>query len=143
MPCIQLLIYPGTANQEHPGRKKAELSTGYGLEAKTVEWFSKNYIPAGEERNPLTSPLYFGSHAGLPPAIVVTAHFDLLCTEGVEYVEKLRAAGVPVIHQHIPDLPHGFGTMSVLPRAREAIGDFASALGDAFRTLEPARPIPR
>lgn len=131
LPLRQLLIYPATANENHVGRTKPELQTGYGLDAKTLAWFTNNYIPVEERSNPLTAPLYLDSHAGLPPAVVVTAQFDLLCEEGLEYVRKLRAAGVPVVHQHLSDLPHGFATMSVLPRAREAIEGFASALADA------------
>lgn len=133
LPFTQLLIYPGTGTVNHPGRAKAELQTGYGLDAKTTRWFFENYMGDADGEDPLAAPLYLDSHAGLPPAIVVTAQFDLLCAEGVEYADKLRAAGVPVVHQHVPDLPHGFGTMSVLPRAREAIDDFSNALKHAFR----------
>jgi acetyl esterase len=133
LPFAQLLIYPGTGTVEHPGRAKAELQTGYGLDAQTTRWFFQNYMGDAVGDDPLAAPLYLGSHVGLPPAIVVTAQFDLLCGEGIEYAEKLRAAGVPVVHQHVPDLPHGFGTMSVIPRAREAIEDFANALEEAFR----------
>ena len=133
LPFAQLLIYPGTGTVEHPGRAKAELQTGYGLDAKTTRWFFENYMGDASGEDPLAAPLYLGSHAGLPPAIVVTAQFDLLCAEGIEYVEKLRSAGVPVVHQHVPDLPHGFGTMSVIPRAKEAIQDFAKALSQAFQ----------
>lgn len=133
LPFAQLLIYPGTGTVEHPGRAKAELQTGYGLDAKTTRWFFENYMGDADGKDPLAAPLYLDSHAGLPPAIVVTAQFDLLCAEGIEYADKQRAAGVPVVHQHVPDLPHGFGTMSVLPRAREAIDDFANALAHAFR----------
>ncbi|MBT8467988.1 MAG: alpha/beta hydrolase, partial [Deltaproteobacteria bacterium] len=124
---------PGTGTVEHPGRAKAELQTGYGLDAKTTTWFFDNYVRDADGKDPLAAPLYLDTHAGLPPAIVVTAQFDLLCAEGVEYADKLRAAGVPVVHQHVPDLPHGFATMSVLPRARQAIDNFATALGQAFR----------
>lgn len=136
LPFAQLLIYPGTGSIDHVGRSKAELQTGYGLDAKTTRWFFENYMGDGNYEDPLAAPLYLDSHAGLPPAIVVTSQFDLLCGEGLEYVEKLRMAGVPVVHQHVPDLPHGFGTMSVLPRACEAIGDFATALREAFESAD-------
>jgi acetyl esterase len=133
MPFAQVLIYPGTGSVDHVGRSKPELQTGYGLDAKTTRWFFDNYVGDQDGEDPRIAPLHLESHAGLPPAIVVTAQFDLLCGEGLEYVDKLRASGVPVVHQHVPDLPHGFGTMSVVPRAREAIGDFATALAAAFR----------
>lgn len=138
LPYAQLLIYPGTGSVDHAGRTKSELQTGYGLDAKTSRWFFENYVGQGDGEDPLAAPLYLESHAGLPPAIVVTAQFDLLCGEGREYAEKLRAAGVPVVHQHVPDLPHGFGTMSILPRAREAIADFATALAETFHRGIPS-----
>lgn len=128
LPCAQLLIYPGVGTVDHPGRSKPELQTGYGLDANTTRWFFENYIGKGRKDDPLIAPLLLRSHAGLPKAIVVTAQFDLLCGEGVEYVERLEAAGVPVVHLHVTDLPHGFGTMSVIPRATEAISDFSAAL---------------
>ena len=128
MPRAQLLIYPGVGRIDHPGRSKPELQTGYGLDAKTLWWFVGNYMTEEEADDPRTAPLLLSSHAGLPPAIVVTAKFDLLCEEGVEYAKKLAESGVPVEHLHAPDLPHGFGTMSVIPRAREAISELADAL---------------
>jgi acetyl esterase len=133
IPSVQLLIYPGVGTVHHIGRQKPELQTGYGLDDKTTRWFFANYVPEGEDENPLVAPLHLASHAGLSPAIVVTAQFDLLCGEGLEYVERLEAAGVPVTHLHQTDLPHGFATMSVLPRAREAISELAAALGRALR----------
>jgi len=132
MPCIQLLIYPGVGPVDHIGRKKPELQKGYGLDAATTRWFSENYVPGDERDNPLAAPLRLPSHRGLPPAIIVTAQFDLLCEEGLEYVSKLGRAGVPVTHQHQKNLHHGFATMSVLPRAREAITELAAALRDAL-----------
>ncbi len=132
LPCVQLLIYPGVADLEHAGRQKAELQTGYGLDWDTLRWFAETYLPGGMSGAPRAAPLYLESHEGLCPAIVVTAQFDLLCEEGRDYVAKLRAAGVPVTHLHVNDLPHGFGTMSVLPRAREAIAEFGAALREAL-----------
>ncbi len=131
-PYVQLLIYPGVSNVDHAGRKRPELQTGYGLDEKTLLWFHENYLHEGDGDDPHASPLHLPSHESLSPAIVVTAHFDLLCDEGVEYAAKLEAAGVPVTHLHFKDLPHGFVTMSVLPRAREAIADLATELRAAL-----------
>ncbi|MBW2190304.1 MAG: alpha/beta hydrolase fold domain-containing protein [Deltaproteobacteria bacterium] len=131
-PYVQLLIYPGLADVDHAGRQKPELQTGYGLDRKTTNWFGENYLLEADHDDPHGAPLYLQSHAGLSPAIVITAQFDLLSDEGVEYVAKLEAAGVPVKHVHFTDLPHGFVTMSVLPRAREAIAELAAELRNAL-----------
>ena len=139
MPCAQLLIYPGVGDLDHPGRDKPELQSGYGLDARTLQWFAENYVPGGDTDNPLAAPLHLPSHQGLPPAIVATAQFDLLCGEGIDYVAKLKNAEVQVTHIHLNDLPHGFVTMSVLPRAREAITEIATALAAALHDQPPAR----
>jgi len=131
-PHVQLLIYPGVANVDYAGRQKPELQTGYGLDRKTTNWFGENYLLEADHDDPHGAPLYLRSHESLSPAIVITAQFDLLCDEGVEYVAKLEAAGVPVKRVHFTDLPHGFVTMSVLPRAREAIAELAAELRNAL-----------
>lgn len=131
-PCVQLLIYPSAGTIEHVGRKKPELQTGYGLDAKTTRWFFTNYTAGGGNLDPRVAPLLFESHRGLSPAIVATAQFDLLCGEGLEYVAKLEEADVPMTHLHFTDLPHGFATMSVLPRARDAIAEIADSLRTAL-----------
>ena len=133
LPCVQLLIYPGVGGVDHPGRKNPEVQSRYVLDAELTRWFGDNYVPDGNWESPMAAPLNLESHAGLPPAIVITSQFDVLCGEGLEYIEKLRGAGVPVVHQHIEDLPHDFITMTILPRAREATEGIAAALNEALR----------
>lgn len=47
-----------------------------------------------DAREPLASPLRAASHAGLPPAIIMTAEYDPLRGDGAAYAARLRAAGV-------------------------------------------------
>lgn len=128
LPFVQLLIYPGVGETHHPGRTKPELQTGYILDAELLRWFSAHYVPDGNWESPLASPLNLASFEGLPPAIVITTPFDLLGQEGIEYAQRLRAAGVPVVHQHVVDLPHDFITFTIVPRAREATQEIAAVL---------------
>lgn len=55
----------------------------------------RTYLPTpSDARNPLASPLLAASHAGLPPAHILTAEFDALRGEGAAYGAALRDAGV-------------------------------------------------
>jgi acetyl esterase len=60
------------------------------------------------------------SHAGLPPAVVVTAGLDVLHSEGVSYADLLAAAKVPVVHRDYPGLFHGFVTIMPLAAGASA-----------------------
>mgnify|MGYP000663335165 CR=1 FL=1 len=60
-------------------------------------------------------------------AILITAT-DPLRDEGLEYGEKLRAAGVDVTALDYPQLVHGFLTMGgVIPAARKAVNAICDA----------------
>jgi acetyl esterase/lipase len=48
--------------------------------------------------------------AGLPPAWIGHTTIELFCDEDAAYAQRLRAAGVPVEEDVVPDAPHGFET---------------------------------
>jgi acetyl esterase len=80
------------------------------------------------------SPLHARELGGLPPAVVVTAEDDALRAEGDAYAERLRAAGVAVVHRCEQGLPHGFvqGTEAGACAATERlIADVGRLLGGA------------
>jgi acetyl esterase len=129
----QVLIYPvtdatiSTASYE-------ENAEGYLLTKEGMIWFFNHYMNEDTDRkDPLLSPTYAESLAGLPPAIVITAEYDPLRDEGNAYAEKLKAAGVPVIHSQYPGMIHGFFWLGgVLGQCKQAIGEIGSALRTAF-----------
>src|SRR5690606_26315728 len=98
-------------------------------------WYWQQYLGDAGLPEPawLAAPLRAPAHAGVAPAIVVTAGRDPLCSEGVQYAAVLRSAGVPVRHRHYPGLFRGFltiGPFGPAASARELLwSDLAAVLG--------------
>lgn len=128
LPALQVLIYPTTDGAlRHPSVQT--LGQGFGLDMALLTWFRSQFIqdPAMVD-DYRVSPLRNPDLSGLPPAILVTAT-DPLRDEGLEYGEKLRAAGVDVETQDYPQLVHGFLTMGgAIPAARKAVHAICDAI---------------
>jgi acetyl esterase len=110
----QILVYPATdlALRHDSYRRNG---AGYLLTTSAVRWYRDNYLgnpPRHEDWR--ASPLSAQTHAGLPPAFIVTAGYDVLCDEGIAYAEALQRAGTRVVHEHLPGQVHGFLTMGRL-----------------------------
>ncbi len=131
--CFQLLIYPATdQNLETDSlRRNGE---GYLLTRPLMEKFRSYYLPRpADYADWRASPALAKSHAGLPPAFVLTAGFDPLLDEGRQYVELLARAGVEVAYRDYSDMIHGFILMGgVLETANAAVADCCAALRRAF-----------
>ncbi|HEX7536516.1 MAG TPA: alpha/beta hydrolase [Dermatophilaceae bacterium] len=107
----QALMYPATdATMSQPSI--AEHADAPILTRAKINVFLEHYLgPLGlSAGDPLVSPLWATSHAGLPPALVQTADLDPLRDEGTRYAERLAAAGVPVRHTNYVGAPHGFAS---------------------------------
>lgn len=127
VPALQVLVYPTTdAAMRHDSVKT--LGQGFGLDQPLLTWFRSNFMPdAALVEDYRLSPLRNPDLSGLPPAILVTAT-DPLRDEGLEYGEKLRAAGVDVTPLDYPALIHGFFTMGgVIPAAKKAVDEICDA----------------
>jgi acetyl esterase len=134
--CFQLLIYPAVdqyMRTESIGRN----GEGYLLTRALMERFRANYLPrAADYADWRASPALAKSHAGLPPALVITAGFDPLLDEGRQYAELLARAGVEVAYREYPDMVHGFIVMGgVLDTANAAVADCCSALRRALEKV--------
>ncbi|SMQ71294.1 acetyl esterase [Plantibacter sp. VKM Ac-1784] len=103
-----------------PSHADTELGSMYALHRSDVERLLPLYLGEnGDPRHPHVSPLFAGNHAGLPPAYLMPAEYDLLRDDATAYAEKLNEAGVPAIlslqrgHIHISG-----GLTKILPAAR-------------------------
>jgi acetyl esterase len=114
MPVGQVLIYPVIDPTFDTASYRA-YATGYVNTSAAMQWYWRQYLdgsmPPAEY---LVAPARAESHDGLPPAIVVTAGFDVLHSEGVGYADQLRKANVAVLHRNYPGLFHGFVTIMPL-----------------------------
>ena len=131
---FQLLVYPATDQRLETGSHRSN-GHGYLLEREGIEFFRRCYLPDADAYTDWrASPLLAASHAGLPPALVMTAGYDPLLDEGRAYAERLRAAGVEVAYRDYPDMVHGFLLFGgVLETANAAVADCCAALRRAFQ----------
>jgi acetyl esterase/lipase len=112
MPAGQVLIYP-VIDPTFDTFSYQAYASGYVNTRAAMQWYWEQYLGGSPLPSPahLAAPGRAASHAGLPPAVVVTAGLDVLHSEGTAYAGKLRAAKVPVVHRDYPGLFHGFVTI--------------------------------
>ena len=122
MPAAQTLVYPAT-DFTRAMRSHRTFARGFFLEAASIDYYLSRY--AAPERDPRASVLFAPRHDGLAPAVVHTAGFDPLVDEGDAYADKLRAAGVPVVHARHDGLVHGYLNMGAIDAPAIAIARVA------------------
>ena len=139
MPVHQLLIYPVT-NYDFDSPSYIENAEAKPLGRDAMGWFFQHYLnwhTDGESR--MVSLVREPRLQGLPPATVITAQIDPLRSEGKEYADNLREAGVPVNYRDYEGVTHEFfGMGAVLDQAREAQHFAAEGLHQAF-SASPVR----
>ncbi|WP_395699925.1 alpha/beta hydrolase [Aquabacterium sp.] len=132
-PKLQLLIYPGT-DMRAVAPSHTRNGQGYLLTQDTIAYFRAQYIadPA-QYADWRASPLLHPRLDGLPPALVLTAGYDPLRDEGLEYADALSNAGVPTQYICFERQIHGFITMGkLLAEADTAVSLCADALRRAL-----------
>lgn len=130
---FQLLVYPVTdLGMSHPSYRR--ITSGVPLTSKTMEWFIEHYLRGPKDRADWrASPLRAADLSGVAPALVLTASYDPLCDEGVEYARRLEREGVRVAHLHFSDQMHGFvGQGRVIRAGNLALEMMAAALKKAM-----------
>ena len=131
---FQLLVYPVTDGANFETASYRDNAEGYLLTAAAMQWFWNHYAPdAAQRQHPYASPLLAESHAGLPPALVLTAEYDPLRDEGEAYAAKLAAAGVAAKHLRYDGFIHGFFSHTrTIPATRAAMDAACAALKEAL-----------
>jgi acetyl esterase len=121
-PQAQLLIYPPTDGTT-PRRSYELFGEGFYLSTNDRAAFGRHYVgTVTRGGDPRLSPLRASDLSNLPPALVITAGFDLLRDEGEAYAQALASAGTVTRLQKHPSLGHGFIHLTgVCPAARRAM----------------------
>ena len=124
---FQLLIYPCN-DRDFTTDSYIKNAAGYGLSTQVMKWFWDQYLQGeAHDSNPYAIPMRADSFSNLAPAIIITAQYDPLVSDGEKYADLLKRDGVSVVYKEYPGMIHGFFTnMAVTPAARESI-DFAAS----------------
>jgi acetyl esterase len=126
---FQALIYPCNG-RDFTTDSYTAMATGYGLTTKAMKWFWEQYLQGSEDdANPYAVPMSAKDLSAVAPAIIITAQYDPLLSDGEMYAAALQRDGVPVIYRQFDGMIHGFFTnMAVTPTAKVAIDYLAAEL---------------
>ncbi|RZI92692.1 MAG: alpha/beta hydrolase, partial [Variovorax sp.] len=130
---LQLLFYPGmAAHQDTDSHRR--FAKGPLLTEALISYFFDGYVRTPADREDWRfAPLLADDVDGVAPAWIGLAECDPLVDEGVQYADKLRAAGVAVDLEIYRGVIHEFVKMGrAIPEALTAQDDAARALREAF-----------
>jgi acetyl esterase len=128
---FQVLINPALSlDMTTPSALAAE--NGPGATRAEMEWWINYYLRSPEDAlNPLANPVLIPDLTELPPALIVTAEFDLLNDGSRVYAERLSGAGVAVTLREYKGTVHSFIAFwrdaDVARQAFDDIGEFVRA----------------
>lgn len=130
---LQVLVCPITDVNADTESRNA-YAERYFFDRATMEWALRHYCPPEVDlEDPRISPLRTSDLAGLPPAHIHTAEFDLLRDEGKAYADRLARAGVNVCYTcHAGMIHHFYGMGGVIPYARLAMKRIGAAIREAL-----------
>ena len=126
VPQFQVLVYPVTDGHINSVSVN-ELAQAYILPKVRMLWYRDMYAGGFcDFDQPLFSPLLAKDMSGLPRSYIVTGGFDPLVDDGSGYADKLKAAGVPVVHRHFDGQVHAFINLTkVIPEGTLALKEIA------------------
>ncbi|OLO37847.1 lipase [Alkalihalophilus pseudofirmus] len=133
----QVLLYPVT-DFSFNTQSYIDNGKGYYLEKPAMSWFAEQYLNNETEKSdPYVSPLLAKDLSGLPPALVITAEYDVLRDEGEAYAQRLKAAGVPVETTRYNGQIHGFLWMPVImDDAKRGVEQIGNAIKKQFSSKQ-------
>lgn len=113
----KLLLYYPVTNACFDTPSYCQFAVGYYLYRDGMKWFWQQYTTSMKERNEITaSPLKASCDClkCLPQTMIINGQADVLRSEGEEFGEKLRCAGVDVTAIQIQGIIHDFVMLNTL-----------------------------
>jgi acetyl esterase len=105
---LQLLIYPAT-DQRRGAPSHAANGEGYLLTRQSMDYYHDHYlVDARHDADWRASPLLHEDLSRLPPALVITAGYDPLRDEGLQYAQRLTESGNRAVLVNFERMVHGF-----------------------------------
>ncbi len=137
-PVAQGLVYP-IVDARFDIDSMDTLADGFLLTRTVMEFYRDQYLPdPADWKDPVASPLLAGDLSGVAPALVVTAGFDPMRDDGVNYAGALAEAGVAVEHRRYDDQIHGFMILGIVPESLALATEVCEAMGRLMRRSAPA-----
>lgn len=102
-----------------------------------VDGAAVQYANGHDRRHPLISPIH-ADLAGFPPLLVQSGSAELFFAENELFVERARAAGVPVVHEIEHGMVHVFQLFAgFLPECRPALRSIGGFVREHAGQTEP------
>ncbi len=133
---FQLLLYP-CVHMKAQTESRTAFARGYLIDPDLLDWVLDSYGGKHDLNDPLLSPLLAEDLSFMPPALVVTAGYDILRDEGKQYADSLQQQGVKCTYKCYEGLLHGFmNHMYIWPldMAEQATAFCAKHLMDALKS---------
>ena len=129
---MQLLVYPACDLARNHERLPDAIPV---LTSAHLKWLRALVARGMDLHDPAVSPLMHRLTSDLPMTILMTAGFDPMRDEALEYGRKLADASVPIRLLHYPGQFHGFLCFDrVLAGAQDALDRIGEALREGFET---------
>jgi acetyl esterase len=105
---LQVLNCPSTDNPRNSATYPSytRYASGYFLTSAFCRYYIQAYAPDIDRNHPEVAPIQSKDVSGLPPAVIITAEFDVLHDEGARYAERLKKAGVRLWYKCFPGQIH-------------------------------------